>query len=96
MTWAGEPYEVINDEIFNTLWVLLLFDQDVEFYYINFQEDVWFKRNLAIGYVFLGPTEVYTWGDNSNFTLGHDSAKRRHHHEMIDSFQKASISIKQV
>ena len=52
VTWAGEHYEVINDEIFNTWWVLLLFDQDVEFYYMNFQEDVWFKRNLAIGYVF--------------------------------------------
>ncbi|XP_040595587.1 inhibitor of Bruton tyrosine kinase isoform X2 [Mesocricetus auratus] len=42
------------------------------------------------------PTEVYTWGDNTNFTLGHGSQNSKHHPELVDLFSRSGIYIKQV
>lgn len=40
--------------------------------------------------------EVYTWGDNSNFTLGHKTEQRRPAPEVVDVFRKQQIAMKQV
>ncbi|KAL4233187.1 hypothetical protein ACF0H5_007871 [Mactra antiquata] len=40
--------------------------------------------------------EVYTWGDNSNFTLGHKTEQGRNYPEVIDEFRKKHIAIQQV
>ena len=40
--------------------------------------------------------EVYTWGDNSNFTLGHTSEHRRAGPEVVDEFRKLGVNLKQV
>ena len=40
--------------------------------------------------------EVYTWGDNSNFTLGHSTEQRRQAPEVVDFFRKQQTAIKQV
>uniref|UniRef100_A0A8D0DVM4 Inhibitor of Bruton tyrosine kinase n=1 Tax=Salvator merianae TaxID=96440 RepID=A0A8D0DVM4_SALMN len=42
------------------------------------------------------PTEVYTWGNNINFTLGHGSQQSKHHPELVDLFPRSGIYIKQV
>nr|XP_004660449.2 inhibitor of Bruton tyrosine kinase isoform X1 [Jaculus jaculus] len=42
------------------------------------------------------PTEVYTWGDNTNFTLGHGSQNSKHHPELVDLFSRGGVYIKQV
>uniref|UniRef100_A0A4X2K3U8 Inhibitor of Bruton tyrosine kinase n=1 Tax=Vombatus ursinus TaxID=29139 RepID=A0A4X2K3U8_VOMUR len=42
------------------------------------------------------PTDVYTWGNNINFTLGHGSQNSKHHPELVDLFSRAGIYIKQV
>ncbi|KAM5326360.1 inhibitor of Bruton tyrosine kinase [Glossophaga mutica] len=42
------------------------------------------------------PTDVYTWGDNTNFTLGHGSQNSKHHPELVDLFSRTGIYIKQV
>ncbi|XP_067841019.1 inhibitor of Bruton tyrosine kinase isoform X1 [Heptranchias perlo] len=42
------------------------------------------------------PTEVYTWGNNTNFTLGHGSQQSKHHPELVDFFPRAGVYIKQV
>lgn len=42
------------------------------------------------------PTEVYTWGNNINFTLGHGGQQSKHHPELVDLFPRNSIYIKQV
>ncbi|XP_077018441.1 inhibitor of Bruton tyrosine kinase isoform X2 [Tamandua tetradactyla] len=42
------------------------------------------------------PTDVYTWGDNTNFTLGHGSQNSKHHPEMVDLFSRSGVYIKQV
>ncbi|ELT94596.1 hypothetical protein CAPTEDRAFT_128118, partial [Capitella teleta] len=43
-----------------------------------------------------GLQEVYTWGDNANFTLGHEKEQRKKHPERIEYFGRHGISIKQV
>lgn len=40
--------------------------------------------------------EVYTWGDNSNFTLGHTSEHRRSGPEVVDEFRKLGVNLKQI
>lgn len=40
--------------------------------------------------------EVYTWGDNSNFTLGHTSEHRRSGPEVLDEFRKLGVNLKQI
>lgn len=42
------------------------------------------------------PTEVYTWGNNTNFTLGHGNQQSKHHPELVDLFPRTGIYIKQV
>uniref|UniRef100_A0A8C3TY69 Inhibitor of Bruton tyrosine kinase n=1 Tax=Catharus ustulatus TaxID=91951 RepID=A0A8C3TY69_CATUS len=42
------------------------------------------------------PTEVYTWGNNINFTLGHGGQQGRHHPELVDLFPRNGVYIKQV
>ncbi|XP_045861265.1 inhibitor of Bruton tyrosine kinase isoform X3 [Meles meles] len=42
------------------------------------------------------PTDVYTWGDNTNFTLGHGSQNSKHHPELVDLFSRSGVYIKQV
>lgn len=42
------------------------------------------------------PTEVYTWGNNSNFTLGHGNQQCRQHPELVDVFARSQNYIKQV
>ncbi|KFO30398.1 Inhibitor of Bruton tyrosine kinase [Fukomys damarensis] len=42
------------------------------------------------------PTDVYTWGDNTNFTLGHGGQNSKHHPELVDLFSRSGVYIKQV
>ncbi|XP_072250913.1 inhibitor of Bruton tyrosine kinase isoform X2 [Leuresthes tenuis] len=42
------------------------------------------------------PTEVYTWGNNTNFSLGHGNQESRHHPEIVDMFARTGVYIKQV
>ena len=42
------------------------------------------------------PNEVYSWGDNSNLTLGHASEQRRVVPEAVDTFRRLGVSVKQV
>ncbi|XP_028985270.1 inhibitor of Bruton tyrosine kinase [Betta splendens] len=42
------------------------------------------------------PTEVYTWGNNTNFTLGHGNQESRQHPELVDVFARTGVYIKQV
>ncbi|XP_036850372.2 inhibitor of Bruton tyrosine kinase isoform X2 [Manis javanica] len=42
------------------------------------------------------PTDAYTWGDNTNFTLGHGSQNSKHHPELVDLFSRSGVYIKQV
>ncbi|KAM9723342.1 inhibitor of Bruton tyrosine kinase [Menidia menidia] len=51
-------------------------------------EHVLFKRSY--------PTEVYTWGNNTNFSLGHGNQESRHHPEIVDVFARTGVYIKQV
>ena len=43
-----------------------------------------------------GPSEVYTWGDNINLTLGHGKEQRRGHPEVVDEFRRNGVSVKEV
>ncbi|XP_056421935.1 inhibitor of Bruton tyrosine kinase isoform X2 [Hyla sarda] len=42
------------------------------------------------------PTELYTWGNNINFTLGHGNQQSKHHPELVDMFPRCGIYIKQM
>lgn len=42
------------------------------------------------------PMEVYTWGNNINFTLGHGGQQGKHHPELVDFFPRNGVYIKQV
>ncbi|XP_025096853.1 inhibitor of Bruton tyrosine kinase-like isoform X2 [Pomacea canaliculata] len=42
------------------------------------------------------PNEVYSWGDNTNLTLGHASEQRRSFPEVVDTFRRGNISVKQI
>lgn len=42
------------------------------------------------------PCEVFSWGDNSNFTLGHANEHRCQGPEQIDVFRKQNITLKEV
>ncbi|XP_040284626.1 inhibitor of Bruton tyrosine kinase [Bufo bufo] len=41
-------------------------------------------------------TELYTWGNNVNFTLGHGNQQSKHHPELVDMFPRCGIYIKQM
>ncbi|TNN60587.1 Inhibitor of Bruton tyrosine kinase [Liparis tanakae] len=42
------------------------------------------------------PTEVYTWGNNTNFSLGHGNQESRQHPELVDVFARTGVYVKQV
>ncbi|KAM4772213.1 inhibitor of Bruton tyrosine kinase [Rhinophrynus dorsalis] len=42
------------------------------------------------------PTELYTWGNNINFTLGHGTQQSKHHPEVVDMFPRSGVYIKQM
>lgn len=42
------------------------------------------------------PTEVYTWGNNTNFSLGHGNQESRQQPELVDVFARTGVYIKQV
>lgn len=42
------------------------------------------------------PTEVYTWGNNTNFSLGHGNQESRHYPEIVDLFARTRVYVKQV
>ncbi|MEE6476398.1 hypothetical protein FKM82_011060 [Ascaphus truei] len=42
------------------------------------------------------PTELYTWGNNINFTLGHGGQQSKHHPELVDMFPRSGVYIKQM
>ncbi|XP_041418088.1 inhibitor of Bruton tyrosine kinase isoform X2 [Xenopus laevis] len=42
------------------------------------------------------PTELYTWGDNVNFTLGHGTQQSKHHPELVEMFPRSGVYIKQM
>lgn len=42
------------------------------------------------------PTEVYMWGNNTNFSLGHGNQESRQHPELVDMFARTGVYIKQV
>lgn len=42
------------------------------------------------------PTEAYTWGNNTNFSLGHGNQESRQHPELVDLFARTGVYIKQV
>ncbi|XP_022089803.1 inhibitor of Bruton tyrosine kinase-like [Acanthaster planci] len=43
-----------------------------------------------------GPSQVYSWGSNANFTLGHGGGKSRSQPDVVDRFARDGLSIKQV
>ena len=43
-----------------------------------------------------GPSQVYTWGSNANFTLGHGRGQSRSQPDIVDQLKKDEQSIKQV
>ncbi|XP_070564360.1 inhibitor of Bruton tyrosine kinase-like [Ptychodera flava] len=42
------------------------------------------------------PTDVYTCGTNTNFTLAHSSQQSRKHPDLVEEFSKKKISVKEV
>ncbi|XP_012578342.1 PREDICTED: inhibitor of Bruton tyrosine kinase isoform X3 [Condylura cristata] len=53
-------------------------------------------RPIHVVFKTTDPTDVYTWGDNTNFTLGHGSQNSKHHPELVDLFSRSGVYIKQV
>ena len=43
-----------------------------------------------------GVNDVYTWGDNSNYTLGQENEQKRKTAECVELFRRKQLSIKQV
>ncbi|KAK2162357.1 hypothetical protein LSH36_100g11000 [Paralvinella palmiformis] len=59
--------------------------------------DIIMKDRLPhVEFVQSGLNEVFTWGDNSNFTLGHGNEQHRRYPEAVEVFRKQGISIKQI
>lgn len=50
----------------------------------------------AVFFFISDPTEVYTWGNNTNFSLGHGNQESRQHPELVDVFARTGVYIKQV
>lgn len=51
---------------------------------------------LVFSFLVTDPTEVYTWGNNTNFSLGHGNQESRQHPELVDVFARTGVYIKQV
>jgi len=47
-------------------------------------------------YFATGLDELFTWGANSTFTLGHENMQPRKLPEQVESFRRHAISIKKV
>lgn len=73
----------------------------------NGRKDLWFKSNVwwrqccgcacdCVFFLITDPTEVYTWGNNTNFSLGHGNQESRQHPELVDVFARTGVYIKQV
>lgn len=59
--------------------------------------DIILKDRLPyVEYLSNGPSEVYVWGSNTNYNLGLGNEQNREYPEILDSFRKDCISIKQV
>lgn len=50
----------------------------------------------CVFFLITDPTEVYTWGNNTNFSLGHGNQESRQHPELVDVFARTGVYIKQV
>lgn len=55
-----------------------------------------YEAMLPICFFISDPTEVYTWGNNTNFSLGHGNQESRQHPELVDVFARTGVYIKQV
>uniref|UniRef100_A0A4W5PYG5 Uncharacterized protein n=1 Tax=Hucho hucho TaxID=62062 RepID=A0A4W5PYG5_9TELE len=53
-------------------------------------------RPAHVVFTKMDPTEVYTWGNNTNFSLGHGNQESRHHTEIVDLFARPGVYVKQV
>ncbi|XP_056015291.1 inhibitor of Bruton tyrosine kinase-like isoform X2 [Ostrea edulis] len=53
-------------------------------------------RPAHISYDKADLSDVYTWGDNTNLTLGHGKEQRRGHPEVVEEFKKNGIGVKEV
>nr|CAD7404847.1 unnamed protein product [Timema cristinae] len=53
-------------------------------------------RLRFVEYSLSGPCEVYVWGTNTNYTLGTGGGANRTCPELLDSFRKQGVSVKQV
>lgn len=51
---------------------------------------------IVFFFLITDPTEVYTWGNNTNFSLGHGNQESRQHPELVDVFARTGVYIKQV
>lgn len=51
---------------------------------------------LIVFLLITDPTEVYTWGNNTNFSLGHGNQESRQNPELVDVFARNGVYIKQV
>lgn len=51
---------------------------------------------IVFSFSLTDPTEVYTWGNNTNFSLGHGNQESRQHPELVDVFARTGVYIKQV
>lgn len=53
-------------------------------------------RPTYISFSATDPSATFTWGDNSNITLGHSSENRRAYPETVEIFRKKNITIRDV
>ena len=44
----------------------------------------------------LGTYDLYTWGDNSSYTLGHGRETRCQYPDVVETLRKKRVSIKKV
>lgn len=73
----------------------LLFNGRKDQCFKSHEECHYYACNCIIS-LFTDPTEVYTWGNNTNFSLGHGNQESRHHPELVDVFARTGVYIKQV
>lgn len=64
--------------------------------YSNLQLKAMMCLWLSVFLLITDPTEVYTWGNNTNFSLGHGNQESRQHPELVDVFARTGVYIKQV
>lgn len=62
----------------------------------NFAPFVEVFQTMRLACVRSGLYNVYTWGDNSSYTLGHGKESRSALPELVESFRRKRVTIKQV